>query len=171
MEKDFDTWNLFKKELDVSKNKLFREKEIWWCSVGVNVGSEQHSLTADFSRPVLVFKKWSSNTFWGIPLTTKIKDLEFRYEFYIGEIHNQALITQMRCFDSKRLIRRLETMDDVLFREIQELLVGYIIKTEPALESAGSSGAEATVCIDSILTVHSVNKQLTSVSPLKKGIV
>lgn len=79
LSKNFDKWNEIKKKLDVSERSVeFNEREIWWCSIGINVGSEQHSQTEDFSRPVLVIRKFTRDIFWGIPLTTRIKPLRFR---------------------------------------------------------------------------------------------
>jgi len=41
VEKDFDKWNMKKKKLDKNKRDLlFKEGEIWWCSLGVNIGEE-----------------------------------------------------------------------------------------------------------------------------------
>jgi len=74
VKKDFDRWNTQKKTMGIaSHGVMFHEREIWWCSIGVNVGSEQHSQTSDFSRPVLVVRKFTADIFWGIPLTTRIK--------------------------------------------------------------------------------------------------
>lgn len=70
----FDEWNEVKKKLDKKTgNSLFREGQIWWCSVGQNVGSETYGKGKIFARPVLVFKRLSAQLFIGIPLTTKQK--------------------------------------------------------------------------------------------------
>ena len=46
MEKDFDRWNSSKKRIDADLNEIdYHEREIWWCSIGVNVGS-QNSITS-----------------------------------------------------------------------------------------------------------------------------
>jgi len=56
--KDFDNWNNIKKKLDKSdQNQSFYEKEIWWCSVGINVGSEHDGKGNRFMRPVYILKK------------------------------------------------------------------------------------------------------------------
>ena len=48
---------------------LFKEGEVWWCSVGLNVGEEEFGKGERFVRPVLIFKKFTQNSFLGIPLT------------------------------------------------------------------------------------------------------
>ncbi|MEK7501033.1 MAG: type II toxin-antitoxin system PemK/MazF family toxin [Patescibacteria group bacterium] len=111
MVKKFDEWNIKKKAIDeCSEPPDCHEREIWWCSIGVNVGSEQHSQTSDFSRPVLVVKKFTRDMFWGIPLTTRIKDINFRFRFTLDGVENDLLILQMRSYDRKRLVRKVAVM-------------------------------------------------------------
>jgi mRNA interferase MazF len=84
MHKDFDSWNLLKKKIQI-KNSVpsFKSKEIWWCNLGINIGSEQDGKGLLFSRPVLVIKKISRQLFVGIPLSSKIKeDKIFFNKFY-----------------------------------------------------------------------------------------
>ena len=62
----FDQWNEVKKNLHQKEKEVefFKEKQIWWCSVGQNLGSESYGKGATFSRPVLVFKKLSERIFF-----------------------------------------------------------------------------------------------------------
>jgi mRNA interferase MazF len=58
MKKDFRKWHFRKKLVHESKNiPYFYEREIWWCSIGLNVGYEQDGKNDNFERPVLVLKK------------------------------------------------------------------------------------------------------------------
>ncbi|MEM6429496.1 MAG: hypothetical protein AAF708_09680 [Deinococcota bacterium] len=42
--RNFDTWNDYKKQLDTRKDApRFNEREIWWCSLGANVGFDTKS--------------------------------------------------------------------------------------------------------------------------------
>jgi mRNA interferase MazF len=69
--KRFPDWIPIKSYLDRKGNMppLFREREIWWCSVGENVGMEISGKGAFFRRPVLVLRKLDAFTFIGAPLT------------------------------------------------------------------------------------------------------
>ena len=69
--KRFLEWIQLKEQLHNASHKppLFKEGEVWWCSVGENVGKEINGKSKLFSRPVLVFKKLTSETFLGIPTT------------------------------------------------------------------------------------------------------
>jgi mRNA interferase MazF len=62
--KDFDTWNEEKKivnERRIDENLFFYDREVWWCSVGINVGIEADGKNSNFERPILVLKKFNSN--------------------------------------------------------------------------------------------------------------
>jgi mRNA-degrading endonuclease toxin of MazEF toxin-antitoxin module len=53
MEKDFWKWHSLKSEIEKQiPSPLFYEREIWWCSVGANVGAEEdgESMTALLSQ-------------------------------------------------------------------------------------------------------------------------
>ena len=66
MEKDFDRWNINKKRLH-SQNVLhfYHEREIWWCSLGVNIGFEQDGTGKNFDRPVIVVRGFNKKyIFW-----------------------------------------------------------------------------------------------------------
>ena len=64
MQKDFDKWNLEKKSIHSNQEfPFYNEREIWWCSLGVNVGFEQDGTGQKFDRPVLVIKGFNKNTF------------------------------------------------------------------------------------------------------------
>ncbi len=111
MNKNFDQWNSKKKIVDGKdmKNIFFREREVWWCHLGLNIGFEQDGKNDDFRRPVLIFKKFNKETFWAIPLTTKNKKGGYYFNFKIvnSEIENTASLSQIKLIDSKRLIDKL----------------------------------------------------------------
>jgi mRNA interferase MazF len=80
--KKFDEWNDIKKELDIKKkNVIPKEREVYWASIGENIGFEQNGKGDVFSRPVLIIKRFSKNIFYGVPLSTQIKDGNFFYNF------------------------------------------------------------------------------------------
>lgn len=127
MEKKFNEWNEEKKKLDISDRAVeFHEREIWWCSIGVNVGSEQHSQTNDFSRPVLIVRKFTRSIFWGIPLTTRIKSDNFRIRLNLHGMENDLLVLQMRAYDRKRLMRKISMMSEQDFEKITNFIKGLV---------------------------------------------
>src|SRR5262245_13777525 len=101
--KDFDGWNETKKWLHNRRDAhFFLEKEIWWCSLGVNIGSEQDGKRNLYRRPVLIVKKISPRTFIGIPLTTVLKEDYAHVSFYFNYNISTAIISQVRILDKKR---------------------------------------------------------------------
>ncbi|MDD2908028.1 MAG: hypothetical protein PHH98_05300, partial [Candidatus Gracilibacteria bacterium] len=71
----FDKWNELKKEIHNKNtdNIYFKESEIWWGSMGKNIKSESFGKGDSFRRPVLIFKKLSSDICIVIPLSSKNK--------------------------------------------------------------------------------------------------
>lgn len=128
MKKDFDRWNTRKKSIDAASDSLvdFHERELWWCSIGVNVGSEQHSQTVDFSRPVIILRKFTRDVFLGIPLTTQVKQTNFRFRLSIKGIENDVLVLQMRAYDRKRLIRKIGMINKKAFTALRDFIKSLI---------------------------------------------
>ena len=109
MSKDFDTWNEQKKSLDrATKHILFKEREVWWCRLGVNVGYEQNGKGDNFFRPILVLKKFNNDMLIGLPLSTVVKPSNsFYHTFQFNGKEQSIIIAQIRLFDAKRLSHRL----------------------------------------------------------------
>ncbi len=104
----FDSWNILKKELhNLSKPTVFKEGEILWCSLGINIGHEENGKNEFFNRPILVVKKFNKNLFLGIPLTTKIKENKFYHSFYFKGLQQCAMLSQIRVWSSDRLTHKM----------------------------------------------------------------
>ncbi len=126
--KNFDKWNKMKQVLNrknVDDLKIFfNNRQIWWCAVGNNIGLEQNGKGKNFERPVLIFKKFNKHIFLGIPLTTKEKNLNLPFYFKLigAKIESIAILSQIRLFSSKRLLREIETIKPELFKKIKNQL-------------------------------------------------
>lgn len=78
MIKHFIDWIITKIIIDKKERLVqIKEGEVYWCSLGADIGDEENSKGKIFRRPVLVFKKFNNNIFWGILLSTKIKDNKY----------------------------------------------------------------------------------------------
>jgi mRNA interferase MazF len=116
MEKDFDTWNVYKKQIHKQERLVnFHEREIWWSSFGLNIGSEQDGRGDTFERPVLILKKLSKRTSIILPLSTKQKIEKFQSPIVHESIEGYALLDQIKVIDQKRLIRKVGTLDKEQF--------------------------------------------------------
>jgi mRNA interferase MazF len=108
MQKDFDGWIIQKKKAHhVHERPMFKEREVWWCSLGANVGDEQDGKGASFTRPVLVFKKFNRNICLCIPLSTQLKDNQFYHRIHFKGIEQSMLLSQIRLMDTKRFRDKL----------------------------------------------------------------
>lgn len=123
MLKDFDKWNEFKKELDkLDKKFFFKEGEIWWMSVGLNIAMESCGKGKTLRRPVLIYKKLSGNLFIGLPLTSKEKTGTWFTDISINEEKRYVLLYQIRMFSTNRFESRLTTLDDNDYKKVKEKL-------------------------------------------------
>jgi mRNA interferase MazF len=121
MQKDFDQWNQRKKLVDDSQSELyFYEMDVWWVSLGVNVGFEQDGKNEEFTRPVLVLKKFSKNVFVAIPLSTSKKKGRYYFTFDFCGGESIALLSQIRLLDSKRLVSRMGKISESIFQDIRK---------------------------------------------------
>ncbi|PIR41655.1 MAG: hypothetical protein COV31_00035 [Candidatus Yanofskybacteria bacterium CG10_big_fil_rev_8_21_14_0_10_46_23] len=120
--KDFDRWNESKKNIHLNKSgRFYREREIWWCSVGVNVGNEQDGGGKLFQRPVLVVKGLSRRTCIVIPLTTSENKHPMRVRLGdIGGKESSVVISQLRVVDTQRFNERLSILSKSRFTSIQK---------------------------------------------------
>ena len=125
MEKDFQKWHKAKKELDKNLSRLFfHEREVWWCSIGLNIGFEQDGRGECFARPILIFKKFNNEVFWAIPLSTKIKKGKFYVSIELGDgVPRVVIISQLRLMDAKRLIDKMSTVSDANYKLIKKAVI------------------------------------------------
>lgn len=108
--KDFKSWHSKKSQIDqIQKRPFFHEREVWFCSLGVNVGFESDGKGAAFLRPVLIIKKFGENVLWGISLTKKIKRGKYYHQFRINKSKflSTAVLSQIRLIDAKRLYHKI----------------------------------------------------------------
>ncbi len=129
MEKDFDIWNTTKKQIHVQKSSrvfYFKEREIWWCSLGTNIGVEINGKNEQFERPVLILKVFNTEGFWGIPITSKDRIGTYYYQFLRAGEKNTAILSQLRFLSSRRLLRKLDYLSKEEFSQISALIKNFI---------------------------------------------
>lgn len=116
MLKSFIDWIYAKIRIDEKERKInsIKEGEVYWCSLGKNIGDEENGKGYDFRRPVLIFKKFNNNIFWGVPMSTKNKESKYYVRVLLKDVEQSAMISQLRILDTKRL----------------DLYIGYISKSD-----------------------------------------
>ena len=132
MDEKFDKWNEVKKRTHKKDNKVgFKEREIFWLRLGQNIGDEEFGKGNEFQRPVLIIKKLTSNIFFGVPLTSTLKNNDYfhtiEYKTKKGLMKNSAMILQLKAFDKKRLMSRIGMLNKNSFNEILEKIYKLFI--------------------------------------------
>ena len=95
--KDFIQWIHCKFKInELTRTHIIKQGEVYWCSLGINIGDEQNGKGVDFRRPILVFKKFNNNIFLGVPLSTKNKENKYYIQVTVKDVIQSAMISQIR---------------------------------------------------------------------------
>ncbi len=123
MQKDFDNWNDKKKYLHKEKQRpFFKEGEVWFASLGVNIGYEQDGKGKDALRPVIVLKKFNNNSLFVVPLSRSEKDGKYYIKTQAAGKSGVAALSQARMLDSKRLVYKIDKLSNEFRQKVIESL-------------------------------------------------
>ena len=124
MKKDFQEWHKEKSILDEDRVRpFFHEREIWFASLGANIGFEEDGKGKEFRRPVIVLKKFNNESLWAIPVTRKSKNGKYYFAFKLeGRGFNTAILSQLRLIDAKRLQYKIGFIEQKDYEEIKQKL-------------------------------------------------
>ncbi len=95
--------------------------------MGSNIGDEENGKGVVHSRPILVVKKFNKNIFWGIPLTTQIKENPYYHKIVFQGKEQCAMISQLRLWDAKRLSSQMGQITQKSMTEIQQRIVDIVL--------------------------------------------
>jgi mRNA-degrading endonuclease toxin of MazEF toxin-antitoxin module len=123
--KRFLEWIQLKEKLHINTAKppLFKEGEIWWCSLGENIGTEINGKSKVFTRPVVVYKKLSHTTFLALPTTSQNRAGSWYVDITLGNVKSVVILSQARVVDYKRLFSKLGQLDAYDIAKIKEAFV------------------------------------------------
>jgi mRNA-degrading endonuclease toxin of MazEF toxin-antitoxin module len=106
-----DWWKLSFLLWHKQSKTIFHEGEVWWCSVGLNIGEEVYGKGINFARPVLVFKKLTKNSFLALPFTGSEKKGNWYVPIQLPNRKSSIMLNQIRVVDKKRLRSRMTILD------------------------------------------------------------
>ena len=120
--KRFLEWIGLKQRLHeaVHQPPLVTEREIWWASIGDNVGSEINGKSTLFSRPVIIYKKLAHGFYFVVPTSTRPKTGSWFVPFNSIGRDMFACLHQARIIDYRRLSSRLGKLDEDDFDRVRE---------------------------------------------------
>jgi mRNA interferase MazF len=119
--KNFDVWNLKKKNAESEDKRLYTAREIWWCRLGVNIGFEQDGSGEEFLRPCVIVRGFGPRICMVLPLTTSLSKHPLRVP--IGNVDGKmasALLSQLRTIDTRRLVEKIGFLDKEKFDELRK---------------------------------------------------
>lgn len=128
MEKDFDDWNNLKKLIhkkEINDEFNFHSGDVWWTTLGINIGKEINGKNETFERPVLILKVINKHTLYVLPLTSKDHFTD-KYHFKVNYEDGGSgvvVFSQMRVVSSNRLLRKLSKINKEDLEEIKKLFV------------------------------------------------
>jgi mRNA interferase MazF len=125
--KNFAGWHGLKQNLDaLTTVPDFKAREVWWCSIGANIGSEMCGKGATFTRPVLILKKTGPTTFIGVSATT---NLAARFDHFPVKIQGKPghlRLFSIRSYDARRLADRMGRLPEAEFAAVQKAIIEKI---------------------------------------------
>ena len=132
--KDFNRWNERKKAVNkrtLATDFFFLEREIWWATLGVNIGSEIDGKNQDFDRPVLILKKFSEKMLWILPITSYIgSNGEIFHAMQHSKITGSIPLPQLRVISANRLIKLSHRMSELEFIEVRKKIISLLSDNE-----------------------------------------
>lgn len=123
MNKDYSDWLPVKAEIHNSGSAPagYNEREVWFCSIGENIGFEEDGKGEKFIRPVLIMKIYNQFFCHIVPLSTTEKRGKFYFAFDGGTGQTSvALLSQSRAISSARLHRKIGVMSEEDFIEVKQ---------------------------------------------------
>lgn len=121
-------WTKIKLRINLKniENIYFYNREIWWSNIGSNIGFEQDGKNSNFSRPILIIKKFNKNMLWAIPLTSRYKEGVYIYNLYYKNTNYNFILSQLKLISSKRLIRKMTKISKNDFIKIKNRIKEFL---------------------------------------------
>lgn len=116
MLKGFHSWTILKEQIEFSEKKIYANKrEIWWCSLGENVGTELCGKNELYERPVLVLKVFNAETIKILPLTSKKRVGKYYVDVSYQTKTSSGSLSQIKTISTKRLSRKIGKITQASF--------------------------------------------------------
>ncbi len=132
-----------KKKTYISERKLdssfhVSAGEVWWCSLGENIGVEMNGKGEDYLRPVLVFKYFNKNHIWVLPISSQDSS-PFHLKIPSQPSPERVVISQIRTVSTLRLYRYINKLNVSDFHYITDSFMDLLKYRTPVLSDEGSS--------------------------------
>ena len=118
----FFEWIGLKEKLHRSDHQppFVSERDLWWASLGQNVGSEVNGKSDRLSRPVLIMRKLAHGFYLVAPTTTKLREGTWYVHVRLGSQDEYVCLNQIRTIDYRRLSSKVGQIDTDDFDRVRE---------------------------------------------------
>jgi mRNA interferase MazF len=96
------------------------ERDLWWVSIGENIGSEMNGKSDRFTRPAFVLKKLAHGFYLIAPTTTKEHTGSWYVRVSLAGLDEYVCLNQIRVVDYRRLYSKLGQLDTDDFDRVKE---------------------------------------------------
>jgi mRNA interferase MazF len=120
--KRFLEWIGLKKALHNRSHRppFVSERDLWWVSIGENIGSEMNGKSDRFTRPALVLKKLAHGFYLIAPTTTQEHTGSWYVRVSLAGLDEYVCLNQIRVVDYRRLYSKLGQLDTDDFDRVKE---------------------------------------------------
>lgn len=122
--KIFTDWTKIKVKVHLfSKKEIYPKiREIWWVSIGQNIGVEINGKNKNFERPVVIMKVFNNFSALVAPISSTVKKDKYCIQFKNEKDEENIIkMSQIRSMSTKRFIRKVGDLNIEDFEKIREL--------------------------------------------------
>jgi mRNA interferase MazF len=129
----FDKWIALQRKLSERRVAPFcKTRQLWWCSLGINIGTETRGKNELFERPVLIMRIFNRETILILPLTSQRKLDKHHIEVMFNGITSFVKLNQSRTINTRRLSRKIGRLPKEVFNTILEKYLSAIKDETPS---------------------------------------
>lgn len=126
--KIFVSWTKLKVKIHLSDNKAYpKVREIWWVSLGQNIGVEVNGKNETFERLVVVIKVFNNLGMLVAPISSKKKEDKYFVQFTNNNGEKNIInMSQIRSISSKRFLRKVGELDAESFEKLRKIYLSFV---------------------------------------------
>lgn len=118
--KDFGAWAKVAQRVEQhSYPAHIQVGAVYWCHLGINIGSELLGKGPEFTRPVLILAKPSERFAIIVPLTSRNHHGAHYIELNIAGKLDYLALGHITTIDTKRIIDFIDEVDEQTFKRIK----------------------------------------------------
>lgn len=128
MLKTFVSWTKIKAKIHLSEREVYpKAREIWWVSLGQNIGIEVNGKNDKFERPALVIKVFNKYGMLVAPISSRVKKGKYFVRFINNDGGENIInMSQIRSISSKRFIRKVGELNIDDFEKVKQVYLSLV---------------------------------------------